>query len=257
MSVAGLVRKSHYEEVLNAAVKDTHSQHGILSVPMQRFATQAINSPLFQRVQATLEQDLASEQKQVLEQRGFENNLTRLSVEARVPKEDLQWLVQNLQPPPPPPPPQPPPQNGVDYERMAAEIDALMQRRSVETSHQALATDVRRQLAAQSVATPAQQIIHEHHHRTVTQPVPVALPHPPTLTGETLRTGKSFHEAFVSRGGGAHVSSTEFPAEMQRPSVAPTGAVKSQGKNRAKEAQGNERFKITRRRIDACAPKWP
>ena len=54
MSTAGLVRKPHYEEVLNAAIKDEKSQHGIISVPMQRFATNAINNPLFQRVQATL-----------------------------------------------------------------------------------------------------------------------------------------------------------------------------------------------------------
>ena len=42
-TVNGLTRKPHYQEVLNAAVKDQTSQHGILSVPMQRFATKAIN----------------------------------------------------------------------------------------------------------------------------------------------------------------------------------------------------------------------
>ncbi len=84
MSVQGLVRKPHYEEVLNAAIKDESSQHGLLSVPMQRFATKAINNPLFQRVQATLSEKLETEQKQVLEQRGFEQNIQRLSVEAKV-----------------------------------------------------------------------------------------------------------------------------------------------------------------------------
>ena len=54
-SISGLQRRPHYEEVLNAAIKDQNSQHGVLSVPMQRFASQAINNPLFQRVQATLE----------------------------------------------------------------------------------------------------------------------------------------------------------------------------------------------------------
>ena len=84
MSTQGLVRKPHFEEVLNAAIKDQSSQHGILSVPMQRAATNAINSPLFQRVQATLTEDLADQQRNVLEQRNFENNVQRLSVEARV-----------------------------------------------------------------------------------------------------------------------------------------------------------------------------
>ena len=129
MSVTGLRRKPHFEEVLNAAVKDEASQHGILSVPMQRAASAAINPPLFQRVQATLTEKLELEQRQVLEQRGFENSVQRLSVDARVSHEDLKWLVENLQQPPPPPPmpPQPPSEARVDFERMAAEVDAMMQ----------------------------------------------------------------------------------------------------------------------------------
>ena len=105
----GLRRKPHYEEVLNAAIKDVNSQHGILSVPMQRAAQTAINSPLFQRVQATLTEDLADQQRHVLEQRGFENSVQRLSVDARVSHEDLKWLVENLGGGQPPPPPMPPP----------------------------------------------------------------------------------------------------------------------------------------------------
>ena len=97
MSTAGLVRKPHYEEVLNLAIKDANSQHGILSVPMQRFATETINNPLFQRIQATLSDSLESEQRCVLEQWNFENHLHNVSVEARVPRDDLQWLVENLQ----------------------------------------------------------------------------------------------------------------------------------------------------------------
>ena len=95
-TINGLIRKPHYQEVLNAAVKDQTSQHGILSVPMQRFATKAINNPMFQRVQETMTSDLEIQQKQVLEQHSFENNLHRLSVDAKIPKEDLKWLVENL-----------------------------------------------------------------------------------------------------------------------------------------------------------------
>jgi hypothetical protein len=50
MSVSGLKRKPYYEEVLNAAIKSEHSQHGILSVGLQNFATRSINNPLFQRI---------------------------------------------------------------------------------------------------------------------------------------------------------------------------------------------------------------
>ena len=160
----GLIRKPAYEEVLNLAVKDANSQHNLLSVGMQRFATEAINNPLFQRVKATMEQDMETEQKAILDQKTFETNLTRLSVEARVSKDDLSWLVQNLQQPPPSANPPPPPTNNasaanearIDYDRIAAEMDAVMQRRNVETSHKALAAEVREALAAQAVATPAQ-----------------------------------------------------------------------------------------------------
>ena len=62
----GLQRKPHYEEVLNAAVRDERSQHGLLSVPMQNFATKAINSPLFQRVQETLSNEIETERKQII-----------------------------------------------------------------------------------------------------------------------------------------------------------------------------------------------
>ena len=201
MSTAGLVRKPHFEEVLNAAIKDETSTYGLLSVPMQKAATNIINNPLFQRVQERMAEDLADQQRTVIEQRNFENSMQRLSVEARVSHDDLKWLVENLQQPPPPPPMPPPPPSqsdaNIDYERMAAEVDALMQRRSVETSHQNLAAEVARELAAQSVATPAQQIIREHHYNTIVQPIPVPAT-PQTVSHEVRHTGRSVHEIFLN-----------------------------------------------------------
>ena len=61
--MTGLVRRPHFEEVLNAAIKDQNSTHGIISVGMQRFATEAINNPLYQRVRATLEAELEGQEK--------------------------------------------------------------------------------------------------------------------------------------------------------------------------------------------------
>ena len=58
MSTRGLVRRPHYEEVLKAAHKDQASQQGILGVGLQNFATRAINSPLFQRVQMGIEEKM-------------------------------------------------------------------------------------------------------------------------------------------------------------------------------------------------------
>ena len=271
MSVQGLVRKPHYEEVLNAAIKDESSQHGILSVPMQRFATKAINNPLFQRVQATLSEKLETEQKQVLEQRGFEHNIQRLSVEAKVSHEDLKWLVENLQQPPPPPPPPPPApasDSRVNYERVAAEMDGVLQGRAWETSHEALGVEVERRLAAQSVATPAQQIIREHHHHFVTQPVPLPVPAvPTTVTEEARHTGKSIHEVFVNPSSSSTgiptilfpqreqrqmevqqprvISSEEFPMEFQRPQMVQSGSVKHLKQKFEKKTPPPSRVKIT------------
>ena len=82
--INGLVRKPHYEEVLNLAIKDANSKHGIMSVPLQRFATETIASPLYQRVKQTLTEQLEQEQRRVVEQRNFENHLHSVSVDARV-----------------------------------------------------------------------------------------------------------------------------------------------------------------------------
>ena len=97
---SGLVRRPHYEEVLAAAIKDKESKHGILSVPMQRFAIEAINNPLFQRVQATLEGSLEAQEKKVIEAKVFEENLTRAALDAKIPKADYKWATKNLNPPP-------------------------------------------------------------------------------------------------------------------------------------------------------------
>ena len=103
MSVQGLVRRPHFEEVLNAAIKDQTSQHGLLSVPMQRAATDMINNPLFQRVQATIGEGLQQQERAHIQEKEFQLNLQKLSVEARVNHDDLKWLVENIQQPPPPP----------------------------------------------------------------------------------------------------------------------------------------------------------
>ncbi len=196
----GLKRKQHYEEVLNAAVKNEHSQHGILSVGLQNFATKAINNPLFQRIHEGITGNMGNEQRALLDQHSFEHNMTRLSVDAKIPKEDLKWLVENLQQPPPPPQ-QPPAQNNnearADFERMAAEIDKLRQESAVRDSHRKLAEENDRRMSAAAMATPAQQIIREHHYH-VNQPIYIPTPAIPTTISEQSRhTGHSVHEIFI------------------------------------------------------------
>ncbi len=221
-TINGLVRKPQYEEVLNLAIKDANSQHGVLSVPLQRFATEVVNSPLYQRIKETMTEQIENEQRHVIEQRNFENHLHSVSVDARIPRDDLQWIVENLQRPPPPPPVPPPTTSEarIDYERMAAEMDGVMQRRAVQTSHENLASEIARELAQQRVATPIQQIIHQHHSTTNINPQPPPnIPPPASLSEQSTQTGQSFHESFLNRFDPPPrpFASTEFPAEWQRP----------------------------------------
>ena len=241
--MSGLVRRPHFEEVLDAAIKDLNSTHGILSVGMQRFATNAINNPLYQRVKATLEANLEGQEKNLLEAKVYDQNLRRASMDAKLPHADYKWAAEHLNPPPPPAPPPPPSDTKIDYARVAAEMDAVMQRRAVETSHQTLAADVARELSKQSVATPAQQIIREHHHHFISQPVPFRSTPSPSMTADAKWGGKSVHEQFLEQASSSAdipikyfrrdgpnttvpISSDEFPDEMMRPQTVKRGSVK-------------------------------
>ena len=104
VSTQGLVRRPNFEEVLNAAIKDEHSKDGLLSVPMQRFATKMINSPLFQRAQSTVETELEKQEQNKMEHDDLQNDLHRFSVATGVPQDTMQYVVQNLQQPTPAPP---------------------------------------------------------------------------------------------------------------------------------------------------------
>ena len=226
--MSGLVRRPHFEEVLDAAIKDRNSTHGILSVGMQRFATEAINNPLYQRVRATLEGELEGQERNLMEAKIYDQNLQRASMEAKAPKADVKWVTENLNPPPPPQPPPPPDDTKINHMRVAAEMDAVMQKRAFEQSARNLATEIAQNLARQSNATPMQQIIREHHHHIIHAPIPAAQP---------ARSGKSVHEQFLEKASSSgdipmryfptpRPTSTEFPDELMRPQVVPRGSVK-------------------------------
>ena len=160
MSTAGLRKVGNYEQALAQATKDESRTEGIISVGLQNYATQAINNPEFQRVKDRLEENLADQQKALLEHQSFKNNLTNLSVEARVNRSDLDYIVSNLQQPQPPPTPsQQPPDSGADRQRLIAELDGLAQKRTKQMMDELVADRNARDLAAQKVATPAQQIV--------------------------------------------------------------------------------------------------
>ena len=93
--------------------------------------------------------------------------------DARINQSDLHYIVQNLQQPPPPPqppaqpPPQPPHYAAADRER--PELDGLAQECEQQIRRDMMAQRNAANLAAQSGAIPAQEIIWEFHHTT--QPI--------------------------------------------------------------------------------------
>jgi len=108
-----------------------------------------------------------------------------------------------------------------------------------------LAAELARELAKQSVATPAQQIIREHHHHFITQPVPIRPTPGPGTTGGAKRVGNSVHQQFLEEKASSStdipikyfrrdgpnttvpiISSNEFPDEMMRPQITQKGQVK-------------------------------
>ena len=78
---------------------------------------------------------------------------------------------------------------------MAAEVDKLLQERATQESHRNMAAEIDRRMTAQSVATPAQQIIREHH--TINQPIYIPTPAVPSVSTEVRHTGHSVHEIFI------------------------------------------------------------
>ena len=106
-SLNGLQRRPTYEQILREAVQQT--KEGILSVPMQRYATRIINDPMFQRHQEAMSNDLEAQVHRTIEHKTYENHVTQMSMEARINKDDMAFLLSHMgQGPSPPPPPSTP-----------------------------------------------------------------------------------------------------------------------------------------------------
>ena len=90
----GLVRRPHYEEILKAAVQQ--KKPGILSVPMQRYATRIINDPMFQRHQEAMSNDLEQQMHRTIEHKTYENHVTQMAMEARVNRDDMAWFTHSV-----------------------------------------------------------------------------------------------------------------------------------------------------------------
>ena len=103
----GLHKKPTYEEILRAATQA--KKPGILSVPMQRYATKIINDPMFQRHQEAMTNELEAQTHRLIEHKTYEHNVQTMAMEARINKDDMAFLLSHMgQGPSPPPPPQSP-----------------------------------------------------------------------------------------------------------------------------------------------------
>ena len=97
----GLVRKPRYEEILAASTKET--KPGVISVPMQKYATKMINDPLFQRHQEAIETTLETQQRTRIDHQIFEHNVQNVAMSNRLHPDDVKWIMHQASGPPGPP----------------------------------------------------------------------------------------------------------------------------------------------------------
>jgi len=204
-----------FEEILAAARKDEQYQPGILGVGLQNHASRIINDPQFQRVQGRMQQDQEELTKRHIEETTFQNNIHNLAVTARIPRADLDYLVNNLQRPPPPPPPAPPNYDvAADRERLLAELDQRRMEDARKLKIEQLAMVARMDQLASRQREPMQQIINQF-----APPAPAAIAQPMQLTNVTnntitqmaTRTGNSVHHIWL------RMNPQELPAQMPPP----------------------------------------
>ena len=203
MSTAGLRKVGNYEQTLAAAIKDKQHVAGVINPFLANAATRIINSVEFQRVKDRLEDDLTQQTKNHMDQQRFEHNVTNLAVDARINRSDLDYIVNNLQQPPPPPAPPPPPNDAAaDRARLIAELDGMAMERERQSRQEMMAQRNAMDLAAQQVATPAQQIVREFHH--VQQPIYIPTPQIPVQENhnEMMRQmGLTMQQIFLQQQG--------------------------------------------------------
>lgn len=174
----GLRKVGNYEQTLAAAIKDELHIDGVINPYLANAATRIINNPELQRVKDRLEGDLTQQTKNHMDQQNFEHHVINLAVDAKINRSDLDYITRNLQQPPPPPaPPQPPNDAATDRARLIAELDGMAQERDRQSRQEMMAQRNAKDLAAQNVATPAQQIVRENHHTH--QPIYISTPQAP------------------------------------------------------------------------------
>ena len=203
MSTSGFRKVATFEETLAEARKDEQYRPGILSVGLQNHASRIINDPQFQRIQGRMQQDQEELTQRHIEEKAFQNNIQNLAVTARIPRADLDYLINNLQqPPPPPPPPAPTNDFAADRERLLVEIEQQRMEDAKRQKAEQTAMMARMELLASRSATPMQQIINQYHQAAppaIAQPTLVQNITNNTITQQAQREGASVHHIYLKR----------------------------------------------------------
>ena len=93
MSTLGLRKVGNFENVLARITKDEQYIDGTIAPGIQDYAKQVINSPDFQRVRDTLENDLVEQERRHIDAQQAQHNITNLAVDARINRSDLDYIV--------------------------------------------------------------------------------------------------------------------------------------------------------------------
>ena len=93
MSTTGLRKVGTYEDTLAQAIKDEQHVRGIINPYLANAATRIINNPELQRVKDRLEDDLTQQTRDHIQQKNFEHHVTELSVDARINRSDLDYII--------------------------------------------------------------------------------------------------------------------------------------------------------------------
>ena len=198
VSISGLRKISNFETTLAAATKDEQKLDGTINPYLALEATRIINNPEFQRVKDRLSDDLAEQEKNHIEQRQFQDSVRNLSIEARVNRSDLDYIVRNLQQPQPAPQPaRPSTDAAADNARIQAELARMNSLREHDLRQQATAQQAAAHLAAQRSQTPAQNIINHY----VSQPTYLQQ-NVQSVTNQVRQMGMTFQQFVMQQQGG-------------------------------------------------------
>ena len=219
----GLRRVGNFDEALAQANKDDAFRTGTISVTLQNHARNIINSPEFQRVRDRLEDSLQHQEVRHIQEKEFQHNVTNIAVDARINRNDLDYIVNNLAPKAPPPYVPPPRRDdAADRERLLAELDGKALEREKKLRAELVAERKAMELAASRTQTVPQQIVNNYHQHVTPVHVPAPIINNNVSIEAARHTGHSVHHLFLKTQ--APTIAAEMPSGRPPPPPPAAGA---------------------------------